>query len=64
MDQQSTTISELAGVEADLVYLAPMTERPHSYTYDPPPGVPRLNTVNTPLPRESIELRTIAFHSA
>ena len=48
MDQQSTTISELAGVEADLVYLAPMTERPHSYTYDPPPNVPRTNTVNVP----------------
>jgi hypothetical protein len=40
MDQQSTIISELAGVEADLVYLAPMSERPHTYTYDPPPGVP------------------------
>jgi hypothetical protein len=48
MDQQSTTISELVGVEADLVYIAPMTERAHSYTYDPPPGVARSNTVNAP----------------
>jgi hypothetical protein len=48
MDQQSTIISELAGVEADLVYLAPMSERPHTYTYDPPPGVPKTNTVNAP----------------
>jgi hypothetical protein len=48
MDQQTTTISELAGVEADLVYIAPMTERAHSYTYDPPPGVARSNTVNAP----------------
>ena len=48
MDQQSTAISGLAGVQADLVYLAPMQERPHSYTYDPPPGVPRTNTVDDP----------------
>jgi hypothetical protein len=46
MDPQSPTISDRADVAADLVYLAPMTERPHSYTYDPPPGVPRSNTVN------------------
>jgi hypothetical protein len=48
MDQQGTTISQLGGVEADLVYLAPMAERPHSYTYDPPPGVSRTNTANAP----------------
>ena len=48
MDQQSTTISQKGGVEADLVYLAPMTEIPHSYTCDPPPGVPRTNTANAP----------------
>jgi hypothetical protein len=48
MDQQGTTIFQLGGVEADLVYLAPMAERPHSYTYDPPPGVPRTNTANAP----------------
>jgi hypothetical protein len=33
-------------VEADLNYLAPMTERPRNYTFDPPPGVPRSNTVH------------------
>src|SRR5690348_15150725 len=31
-------------VEADLHYLAPMTERPRNYTFDPPPGIPRSNT--------------------
>jgi hypothetical protein len=46
MDQQSTIISCAQDVEADLLYLKPMTERPHSYTYDPPPGVPRTNTEN------------------
>jgi hypothetical protein len=33
-------------VEADLNYLAPMTERPRNYTFDPPPGVPRSNVVH------------------
>ncbi|HEX3990452.1 MAG TPA: CmcJ/NvfI family oxidoreductase, partial [Acetobacteraceae bacterium] len=33
-------------VEAELHYLARMTERPRNYTYDPPPGVPRSNTVH------------------
>jgi hypothetical protein len=46
MDQQTAIISELAGVEADLLYLAPMSERPHTYTYDPPQGVAKTNTVN------------------
>ncbi|HEX5326504.1 MAG TPA: CmcJ/NvfI family oxidoreductase [Acetobacteraceae bacterium] len=38
----------LAGVEADFHYLAPGIERPHNYTYDPPPGVPRSNAVHEP----------------
>jgi hypothetical protein len=46
MDQHSTTISHSVDVEADLLYIAPMTERAHSYTYEPPVGVPRSNTVN------------------
>lgn len=33
-------------MEADLNYLAPMTERPRNYTFDPPPGVPRSNAVH------------------
>ena len=49
MDQQSTTVSQRVDVEADLVCLVPMTERPHSRNYDPPPGV---------------ALRAIAFHTA
>jgi len=32
-------------VAALLTYLAPMAERPHNYTYDPPPGVPRSNCI-------------------
>jgi hypothetical protein len=37
---------DLPHVEADLHYLAQMTERPRNYTFDPPPGVPRSNTVH------------------
>jgi len=39
-------LTELPHVKADLHYLAPMTERPRNYTFDPPPGVPRSNTVH------------------
>jgi len=35
----------LTGVEGEFHYLSPITERPHNYTYDPPPGVPRSNAV-------------------
>jgi len=43
MDTQIDTNATLRSVEGDFYYLAPMTEPPHSYTYDPPPGVPRTN---------------------
>ena len=46
MDQHSTTFSRAIDLEADLLFIAPMTERAHSYTYDPPPGMARSNTVN------------------
>lgn len=35
----------LPHVDAPLTYMAPMTERPRNFTYDPPPGVPRSNSV-------------------
>jgi len=40
------TTFDLAYVKADLHYLSRMTERPRNYTFDPPPGVPRSNTVH------------------
>jgi hypothetical protein len=40
-----TDTTTLAGVEADLHYLADMAERPHNYAYDPPAGTPRSNAV-------------------
>lgn len=33
-------------MEAELNYLAPKGERPRSYTYDPPPSVPRTTAIN------------------
>jgi hypothetical protein len=37
--------SNLAHVEADLNFLGRMTERPRTYTFEPPPGVARSNIV-------------------
>jgi hypothetical protein len=63
MDEQSTSISDIEGVEADLVYQAAMTERPHSDTYDPSPSVSRTNTVNLSH-RVTVHNDYITFHSA
>ena len=46
MSLQSSIIANLATVQADMNYLAPMLERPRNYTFEPPPGVPRTNIVN------------------
>jgi hypothetical protein len=46
----------LPHVEATLNYLAPMTERPRNYTFDPPPGAPRSNMER--------ELHKVAIHDA
>ncbi len=35
--------ADLQGVVAALNFMAPMTEKPYSYNYDPPPGVPARN---------------------
>src|ERR1700733_4152460 len=36
-------IEHLPAVQGDLTYLAPMADRPRTYTYDPGPGIPRSN---------------------
>jgi hypothetical protein len=46
MSLADATIETLAGVTAELNYLAPTGERPRTYTYDPPPGAPRTTVVN------------------
>jgi len=49
-------LDDLPYVEAELNYLVPMNERPRNYTFDPPPGVPRSNTVH--------EAHLVPIHSA
>jgi hypothetical protein len=46
----------LPHIEATLNYLAPMTERPRNYTFDPPPGIPRSNSER--------ETHIVAIHDA
>ena len=36
----------LKGIKALVNFTAPMSEKPYSYNYDPPPGVPVRNTEN------------------
>ena len=48
MSLQSATAEVLPWVKAELNYLAPTGERPRTYTYEPPAGVPRSTTVNEP----------------
>jgi len=45
-EADDTLALDLPYVRADLHYLSRMTERPRNYTFDPPPGVPRSNTVH------------------
>ncbi len=54
MDSITRSIVELPHVDAELHYLSPMAERPRNYTYEPPAGVPRSNTVH--------EVRTMPIH--
>ena len=56
MSLQSGIIANLATVQADMNYIAPMLERPRNYTFEPPPGVPRSNVVN--------DARRVAVHDA
>jgi len=56
MNANVTRSSDLAHIEAQLNYLAPMAERPRNYTFDPPPGVPRSNSTH--------EAHTVAIHDA
>lgn len=46
VELRNRSVLDLPYVEAELHYLARMTERPRNYTFDPPAGVPRSNTVH------------------
>ena len=55
-----TKIDQLPYVEAELNYLAPMTERPRYYAYEPEPGEPRSNLMPEPHQMRIHNLRPIA----
>jgi hypothetical protein len=48
MSLESENVEVLPWVKAELNYLAPGDERPRTYTYEPPAGVPRSTVVNEP----------------
>src|SRR5262245_20881451 len=45
---ESENVEVLPWVKGELNYLAPGDERPRTYTYEPPGGVPRSTVVNEP----------------
>jgi hypothetical protein len=45
MSLSPAIVASLPYVDAALNYLAPMTEKPRNYTFEPPPGVPQSNAV-------------------
>ena len=55
-----TNIDQLSYVEAELNYLAPISERPRYYAYEPEPGEPRSNLMPEPHQMRIHNLRPIA----
>ena len=55
-----TNVDQLPYVEAELNYLAPMTERPRYYAYEPQPGEPHSNLTPEPHRMQIHDLRPIA----
>src|SRR6202790_2774164 len=55
-----TKIDQLSYVEAELNYLAPISERPRYYAYEPEPGEPRSNLMPEPHQMRIHNLRPIA----
>jgi hypothetical protein len=60
MSLQNATEDVLPWVKAELNYLTPSAERPRTYTYDPPSGVPRTTVVNDPHEAIIIDIRRVA----
>lgn len=55
-------VEDLPSVEANLHYLVPMLEKPISYTYEPPSGVPRQNGLYQPQNLPIRNARSISGH--
>ena len=67
MDSLARNIVDLAylpHVDAELNYLTPMAERPRNYTYEPPAGVQRSNTVPEAHTVPIYDMRPIAWEIA
>jgi hypothetical protein len=60
MGLQNEKIEALSFVTADLNYLAPSQDRPRTYTFEPPPGEPKTNTVPEPHALPIHDVRPIA----
>jgi hypothetical protein len=55
-------IADLKGVDAPLNFTAPMAEKPFSYNYEPPPGVPLRNTRAETHRVKILDARAVADH--
>lgn len=53
-------VSSLPQVTGEIVYLARTPEKPHTYTYDPPEGVPKTNIVSEPHSVPIFDMRPVA----
>jgi hypothetical protein len=56
----AVAVERLPVVEAELNYLAPSVEKPRTYAYDPPAGVPKSNILNEAHRLPIHDLRPIA----
>jgi hypothetical protein len=53
-------VSSLPQVTGEIVYLARTPDKPHTYTYDPPEGVPKSNIVSEPHSVPIFDMRPVA----
>lgn len=53
-------VAELKGVVAPLNFTMPMAEKPYSYNYEPPPGVPARNTIEETHEVKILDARAVA----
>ncbi len=60
MDMQIEAFAQLPTVEGPVVYLAHMAEKPHSFTFPQPPGVPMTNIVTETVAVAIHDMRPIA----
>ena len=52
--------ASLPHVDGEVVYLAKMAEKPHTYAYDLPPGQPRTNMIPDPRVMPMHDMRPVA----